>query len=187
MSWKLLQGLLLVVYPLVIFFGLQVFEPRYVALLLAGMLLLRRQRDAGRLLAGLTHLDLGILAAMLSLAGLTAATNSEMLLRLYPAAMSFGMLLLFGISLQRPPTMVERFARLHEPDLPSAGVRYTRRVTEVWCLFFIANGALALWTALYSTRETWALYNGLIAYVLMGFLFAGEWLVRRHLRARVSA
>lgn len=184
---KLLQALLWLAYPLVIFFGLQVFEPRYVALLLGLALLLRRRRDAGRLLAGLSRIDRTVLIALLALAGITALTNSEPLLRLYPAAMSLGMLLLFGVSLIYPPTMVERFARLSEPDLPPAGVRYTRRVTQVWCAFFVANGSVAAYTALQASRETWALYNGLIAYVLMGALFAGEWLIRRRKLARRPA
>jgi uncharacterized membrane protein len=97
------------------------------------------------------------------------------------------MLLLFGISLKNPPSMVERFARLREPDLPSAGVIYTRRVTQIWCAFFIANGSLAAYTAMYSSREIWALYNGFIAYLLMGAMFSVEWLVRRYHLSRDHA
>lgn len=184
---KLLQATLWLTYPLVIYFGLQFFEPRVVALFLAALLILRRRHEAGRLLSGLTRVDLGVLAALLGLATLTAWANSESLLRLYPAAMSLGMLLLFGLSLKEPPSMIERFARLQEPDLPPAGVRYTRRVTQVWCMFFMINAALAGWTALYASRDEWALYNGLIAYLLMGALFAGEWLVRRRFLPRPLA
>jgi uncharacterized membrane protein len=77
--------------------------------------------------------------------------------------------------------MIERFARLSEPELSPAGVRYTRHVTQVWCAFFVVNGAIAAYTAAFASREAWALYNGLIAYVLMGVLFGGERLVRRRL------
>jgi len=184
---KRLQALLWLAYPLIIFFGLQLLEPRHVALLLGLALLLRRRRDAGRLLAGLSHIDRAVLVALLSLAGVTALTNSETLLRLYPAAMNLGMLLLFGLSLKCPPSMVERFARLREPDLSPAGVLYTRRVTQAWCAFFVANGSAAAYTALYSSREIWALYNGLLAYLLMGALFAGEWLLRRRHLAQGAA
>jgi uncharacterized membrane protein len=179
-----LQVVLWLIYPLTIYFGLKYFEPRVVALLLAAALLLRRRHDASRLLAGLSRADLGVLATLLALSTLTAWTNSETLLRLYPVAMNLGMLLLFGLSLRKSPSMIERFARLHEPDLPPAGVHYTYRVTQVWCVFFIANGTLAAWTALYASRDAWALYNGLIAYVLMGVLFSGEWLVRRRILTR---
>lgn len=176
---NLLGALVWLTYPLVIFFGLRVLEPRFVALLLVCALLLRRWHDAGRLLAGLARINLVMLTSLLGLAAVTIATNSETLLRLYPVAMSLGMLLLFGHSLKFPPSMIERLARLREPDLPPAGIRYTRRVTQVWCAFFIANGTVAAWTALYASRDNWAIYNGLIAYLLMGMLFAGEWLLRR--------
>jgi uncharacterized membrane protein len=154
---------------------------------LAGALLLRRRRDAGRFLAGLTRVNLAVLAALFGLAALTVITNSETMLRLYPAAMSLGVLILFGLSLKFPPSMVERFARLRAPDLPPAGVSYTRRVTQIWCGFFVVNGLLATWTALFASRATWETYNGLIAYLLMGAMFAGEWLVRRRFLSRRAA
>ena len=181
---RVFQALLWLAYPPLIYFGLQFAEPRQVALLLALLLLLRRRRDAARLLAGLSRVDMAVLVALLALAGATALANSETLLRLYPAAVNLGLLLLFGLSLRTPQSMVERFARLREPLLPPAGVRYTRRVTALWCGFFVVNGGLAGYTALYSSRETWALYNGLIAYLLIGALFSGEWLVRRRLLSR---
>jgi uncharacterized membrane protein len=89
------------------------------------------------------------------------------------------MLLIFAGSLFYPPSVVERLARLQQPDLTPQGIRYTRRVTQVWCGFFIINGSIALVTALWSSFEWWSLYNGLIAYLLMGLLFAGEYLIRR--------
>ena len=120
------------------------------------------------------------------LAASTAVSNSELLLRLYPAAVNLGMLLLFGASLRFPPSMIERFARLGETDLPPAAIAYTRRVTQIWCAFFVGNGAFAIYTALFASRDDWALYNGLIAYLLMGALFAGEWLFRRYFVIRAT-
>ncbi len=76
--------------------------------------------------------------------------------------------------------MIERFARLEESVLSLDAMRYTRRLTLVWCVFFICNGVVATYTALFATREAWTLYNGFIAYGLMGALFFGESLVRRH-------
>jgi uncharacterized membrane protein len=184
---RLIQATLWTIYPLAIYFGLQVMQPRYVALLLALALLLRRRGDAWQLLRGSSHLDRGVLIGLLALAGATTLTNSELLLRLYPAAVNAGMLLLFALSLIYPPSMAERFARLREPELPAAGVRYTRKLTQIWCLFFVANGSFAVLTALYSSREFWALYNGFIAYLLIGALFLGESLYRRcHLARRTA-
>ena len=97
--------------------------------------------------------------------------------------MNVAMLALFGASLLKGPTVVERLARLHDPALDAHGVAYTRRVTQVWCGFFIVNGSIGLATALWASEQTWALYNGFITYVLMGSLMGGEWLVRRRVRA----
>jgi uncharacterized membrane protein len=181
---SLLHGVLWLIYPLAIYFGLRVSEPRYVAIVLILALLLRRRDDFRSLLRGLSRGERGVVLGLLALAGFAALNNSEQLLRLYPLAVNTGMLLLFGLSLRTPPSMVERFARLATPDLSAESVRYTRRVTQVWCAFFVFNGAAAAYTALGASRETWALYNGLIAYLLIGLLFAGEWLFRRFFLAR---
>ncbi|MDR1709866.1 MAG: hypothetical protein LBS70_09140 [Candidatus Accumulibacter sp.] len=174
-----LKALGWLVYPLAILFGLRLAEPRAVALALAAGLLLRHARAAARLLAGFSRAELIVAAGLLLLALTAAATNSEALLRLYPAAVNLGLLALFGLSIAHPPSMAERFARAGGLDAPPGAARYLRRVTLAWCVFFAANGAAALHTALFAGREAWALYNGFIAYLLMGALFGGEWLLRR--------
>lgn len=104
----------------------------------------------------------------------------------YPVAVNLGLLASFGWSLWQGPPVVERLARLREPELPPHAVRYTRRVTQVWCVFFIVNAGLSLATALWCSQAVWALYNGAIAYGLMGTLFAVEWWVRRRVRAQAA-
>ena len=91
----------------------------------------------------------------------------------------------FGVSVVCMDNDEKRIARLENPNLPAAGVRYTRQVTQVWCAFFVLNGLVATWTAVWSSREIWALYNGFLSYIAMGLLFAGEWLMRRRLFPRV--
>ena len=174
-----LKGLAWLAYPLVILVGLQLMAPRYVALLLAAILVAQRPWQMGRLVAGMSWLEKSVGVFLLGFALLVASIDSESLLRFYPAAVNAVMLLLFGLSLRRPPSMVERLARLKEPELPPEGVAYTRKVTQIWCLFFVANGGVATWTALGASQKFWAFYNGFLAYVFMGLLFAGEWVFRR--------
>jgi uncharacterized membrane protein len=57
-------------------------------------------------------------------------------------------------------------------------VEYTRKVTLAWCGFFIGNGSIAAVTCLWGTDAQWALYNGGIAYGLMGAFAGAEYLVR---------
>jgi uncharacterized membrane protein len=105
----------------------------------------------------------------------------------YPLAVNAGLLIAFGLSL-RPGAIpvVERLARLQEPELPPHAVAYTRTVTKAWCAFFVLNASLSLATALWASEAVWALYNGALSYGLMGLLFAAEWLVRRRVRARAE-
>ena len=70
-------------------------------------------------------------------------------------------------------------ARLQHPDLPPEGVAYTRRVTQIWCGFFALNGSLAALLVLLEQYRWWALYTGIIAYILMGILMGGEFAYRK--------
>lgn len=166
-------------YPLLVYLGLRHVEPRWLALLLVGVALARawltRQRFWLAAAAG---------AALLGLASVLG--NAVLPLKLYPVLVNGVLLGVFGASLCWPPTAIERLARLTEPDLPPAAVAYTRAVTQVWCGFFAVNGLLALATALWAPAAIWALYNGLIAYLLIGLLFGGEWLLRQRLKKRLA-
>ena len=97
----------------------------------------------------------------------------------YPVAVNLLMLAVFGSSLFSEQSLIERLARLKHPDLPPEGVRYTRRVTQIWCVFFVFNAAAATWLLLSGRYEWWAAYTGIVSYILMGLLFAGEWLYRK--------
>ena len=175
-----LVGAVTLAYPFLVYAGVSRLQPQWLALLLGGMALLRA-------FASRTAFWWAAAAGAGVLAALGFAGNSLMPLKLYPLLVSSVMFIVFAVSLVRGPSAIERIARLAEPDLPPEGVAYTRRVTQVWCGFFVVNGLVSLATALWGSNEVWALYNGLISYGLMGLLFAGEWLVRRRVRARLDA
>ena len=75
--------------------------------------------------------------------------------------------------------MVERFARLQNPALSPEQLRYCRRVTVIWCGFFVLNASLSAAVAVWGSLRLWSLYTGLIAYVLMGMLGGTEYVVRK--------
>lgn len=176
---RLLAPLLVLVglaYPFAVYFGIEHLSPRIFAALLGGLWLARLLLGEGR--PGSRWMALAALAfcLLLGLAGEPA------LLRWYPVLLSALLLGLFGLSLKFGPPLIERLARLREPQLPERAVRYTRQVTLIWTLFFLANGLVAAALTLWAPLAWWTLYNGLIAYALMGLLFAGEWLVRQRVR-----
>ncbi len=178
---------LVLAYPLIVYFGLKYAEVRVVALALiffalTRLFLIRRMDDyAGRLPQS------NLVVAGLILVGIAAmASNSAVLLQYYPVCMNALMLSLFAFSLIHPPSIVEQIARVTTPDLPEAGIVYTRKVTIVWCGFFIFNGSMSLYTVLGTDLGFWAVYNSLISYSLMGLLFTGEYLVRRTVQRKAT-
>lgn len=172
MLWNVLTGALTLLYPLAIWLGHGSVEPRW----LAGLLVLTVATRLPSL--ALNPTARWSAAGALLLVALAVASNAVLPLKLYPVLVNGAMLVAFGLTLVAGPSMIERLARLREPDLPPAAVRYTRRVTQAWCVFFVINGALALATALFASEAVWSLYNGVIAYLLMGAMFGGEYLLR---------
>lgn len=181
---RVLITLLVIAYPIAVYFGLQWFSVRVVAALIMVLLLIRLAWM--RQLRTFAGLQWPIMAGV-ALAAAAFFADNKFALKLYPAIVNSVMLAWFLISLRQASSAIERFARLQDPDLDDAGVRYTRQVTKVWCLFFLFNGSVALLSALVFSDEWWMLYNGLIAYVLMGLLFAGEWLVRKKVQQKLKA
>ncbi|CAM6344006.1 DNA gyrase subunit B [Citrobacter sedlakii] len=180
---KLLTGMLLLAWPFLIWFGLAHNSLRWLLPLMALLLFLRfrqTRRQAG---------PLRVVTQVVAVAGIVLCVGSALLkthqlLLFYPVVVNSVMLAVFGGSLWTSMPLVERLARLRDPQLPDAAVRYTRRVTQIWCVFFILNGSIALFTAIYGDMTLWTAWNGMIAYLLMGALMAGEWLVRRQMIKR---
>ena len=167
-------------YPVVVYSFRATLPPLLfvaLALLLVGLRLATLSREAAALwrapLIG-TAIFLGLVA---TLDGLLAA-------KLYPVALSLGAALAFGQSLRRPPSLVERIARIRQPDLPPQGQLYCRKVTIVWTVWLTANAAIAALLATSDSDAAWALWTGMISYLVMGVLFGGEMLVRRCVRQR---
>jgi uncharacterized membrane protein len=173
-------SVLLLAYPIGVYFGLNYLEPRHFGLLLLTLV-------AARFALARRHLKQGNFVSLLPITVATAALcllilifNQTSMVRLNPALINLVLLLTFGYTLYNPPSMIERLARLSGAGITGPAIAYTRNVTKVWCLFFICNGAIALYTCFFTSLETWTLYNGLIAYLLMGLLFLAEYCVRQH-------
>ncbi|MGA8890645.1 MAG: hypothetical protein WB493_03685 [Anaeromyxobacteraceae bacterium] len=163
-------------WPLVVVGGARVVGQRWVAPLLLllitpGLIVMLRGGMRSRR-AFWTAAGAGGLAAAAVVVG------DDRPLLAWPVIVSLALLLAFGSSLRGIP-LVERIARLQVSDLTPAEVGYCRTVTAVWCAFFVLNGAAAAWLAVAGTREAWALYSGVVSYVAMGVLFAGEYVVRK--------
>lgn len=172
---KVLLALLLITYPVAVYFGLQYVEPGVIAAIFAVVFIIRHI-NSPRKRGTIPHANL-VLITVLSLLAFSVFFNSALALKFYPVVMSLSFLAIFGYSLYKPPSVVEVIARLHE-ELDEQGIAYTRRVTKVWCGFFIINALIATGTIFHEDEQVWLLYNGFISYLLMGLLMAGEFAVR---------
>jgi uncharacterized membrane protein/3-hydroxymyristoyl/3-hydroxydecanoyl-(acyl carrier protein) dehydratase len=178
-----LQILLGLCYPPLIYFGLTVMSPRQVALCVGATLVVRLLVTSPSSLAAYTRMFWLPVVAMASISAATAASNHPLGLLLTPVVINFGMLCVFGGSFLQQETTVERLAKIQVPDLSKIELNYCRHVTAIWCSFFFFNGTISLTLALRGDLAIWTVYTGLIGYIIMGTLGASEYLFR-HWRFR---
>jgi uncharacterized membrane protein len=173
LTLQVLSTLVIACYPVAVYFGLQYLAPGIIALLLCAILILRFLLNPQQISSMKVPLMVGI-----ALTAASFVTQRSDWLLFYPVVINLSLLGLFAYSLQKGPSMIERLARLKHPDLPDSASAYLCKVTKLWCGLFIFNGVIAAYTAMVSSLEMWTLYNGFIAYVLIGILLSGEWLYR---------
>lgn len=175
----MLQGLLIAGYPLAVYVGLTRFSARGVGLLLLAVLLpglLLRLKDARREdLLVVARVPLSVMAV----AALSAVFDDRRFVLAMPVLINGVLLANFAGSLAKTP-VVERFARMQDPNLGPEQVAYCRAVTKVWCAFFVFNMVVSAALALFAPVSYWAVYTGVIAYVLVGLVATVEYVVRKH-------
>lgn len=177
----LFLALVSVAYPFLVYFGLTRFSPLIVGVFLLGFLTLRVVLKRGQS----KNSPVGrIFIFVILIVALLMFVDELLAIKAYPVIVSLSMAAVFGYSLLSPPTIIEKIARLREPDLDSHAISYTRKVTIAWIGFFIVNAAISTWTALFASIEIWTLYNGFISYILIGLMFAVELTVRHFVRQR---
>jgi uncharacterized membrane protein len=179
MRWaNLVAGTLLVLYPFMVYLGIQWLEPAVLGLALVAVYLFRVLLKAEKFWQ-----RGALIAAGVAVAAVFWFANSELLLRLIPTGINLALAGVFGAGLIWPPTVPTRMAALHRgvsyQELPPPVTHYTRWVTGLWVIFFLFNAGISALTALVGSREVWALYNGFLAYVLVGTLLAAEYGYRR--------
>ncbi len=115
------QVLLKLAYPALILCAWRWDTPRYVGCMLFAILWLQRWAGSGPVATSLRRLstiDWTVVGLLSCASAAIVFTNSELLLRLYPSLVNLGLLVAFGATLVRGPSMIEKFARLGNPNLP---------------------------------------------------------------------
>ncbi len=180
----IVNAVLAVAYPVALWWALTHRSPRTVGLVamsivvpLVGMRVFKSDRTH---LWPVLRLPLSVMALLLT----GTLLNEPVFFLFLPVLISAALLAQFAFSLKGEMPIIERFARMQEPELGegpngAAKVAHCRQVTVAWCVFFSFNGALAGVLALVAPTRWWAIYAGGIAYALMGGMFVGEYILRK--------
>lgn len=174
------NAVLVIAYPVAVFYGLTHFGARAVSVMVLGLMvpgLAWRFRRADRATFW-SMVRVPIAMLLLILGGI--ATDDRRFLLALPVLINAVLLVEFGSTLRAGATpMIERFARMQEPELGPAKIAHCRQWTGRWCAFFLVNGGTAAALALFAPIWWWTVYTGALAYALMGLMFAAEHLQRR--------
>lgn len=134
-------------------------------------------------------------SALLLTAGLFCFfTQNEIFLKLYSVVISATFLAIFASTLFLEPNIIFRFATLADKSIKGSSFenqvkKYCKKVTIVWCCFFVLNGTVSAITAFIQNiiptisdelaNTIWSVYNGGLSYILMGTLFVVEFIIRK--------
>jgi hypothetical protein len=110
-------------YPLLVYFGIKVLPPGVIVIGLLALIVLQ----SAIITESSAQRPLLAVSAGAALVVVAIAVSAPLIsLKAYPILFSLGLATLFGYSLLRPPTVIERIARLREPDLDEAVSPYLR-------------------------------------------------------------
>jgi len=200
---KVLFAALSVLYPVLVFCGLTFWDmsPRRLSLLLVGLAFVlffntTQKRVGANGASGASAAnsvkDYALMVLMLACGGVSFFADSLLFLTFYPVLVSLSLLAFFGFSLWKKPSFAFRMACLGDKGLAQSPERpfverYCDRVTFAWCVFFVFNALVALATVWVGDTKIWSLYNGLISYILIGILFAVEFMVRKMMQKKLHS
>ena len=95
----------------------------------------------------------------------------------YPVIVNFVLFCIFFGSTFSEETVIQKMAKLMEPNIKPKALEYTRRLTYIWSIFMLANFFISLATV-FMSEKVWAIYNGFLSYMLIGVFFIIEYMVR---------
>lgn len=75
--------------------------------------------------------------------------------------------------------LVTRIAIAVRGRLPERMVRYSRRLTQAWVVFFLLISAEALALAIWAPLEVWSLFTNVLNYVFIAAFFVLEYVYRK--------
>ena len=103
--------------------------------------------------------------------------------KFYPVCANLTVFLVFFCSLFSKETVIQKFAKMVDGELSECALKYTRNLTYIWCGLTFFNCVVSFITVFLS-EEIWALFNGIVSYILIGTLFFVEYIIRAILKKK---
>jgi uncharacterized membrane protein len=181
---KFLFGLIAVLYPALVFCALVIFQLpiRYLSIGIIVFAVIYSVIN-GRHYRGKHTAALFISPAILCAIGAASLfSDSRLILKLYPALADLAYITILLTSFLFPPPFAFYFIDIFDKSMKTKFPqkqfeRYCFRATLAWCVFFLVDGIVAVFTARGCSDVVWGIYNGGISYVIMGILFIGEFII----------
>jgi uncharacterized membrane protein len=171
---------MMLVYPLLVYQHIEDVSPRWFAGVLFIVLVLRFIFFSN--VKKIT--DWLMLGVVFAFCLIVMVFESKLLLKFYPVLMNFGMGLIFIVSLTGKQSLIEKFVKATGKTPPPEARSYLRTLSLLWGGLLIFNGAVSAYTAWYTSLYIWAIYNGMLSYVLIASFAAGEWIYRGHYKKK---
>jgi uncharacterized membrane protein len=174
----ILNGLFLVATPWVLYWTLSAQRVDVAAITLVIWVLLRTVPVVVTAPPAQRRAALQLPAIALALGSIGWISGNGTWLLVLPSATQAAFGLAFLRSLSGTP-LIEHFARMIKPDLTPEKIAHCRSWTRIWGVYLLVLAAVGLALARWATLAVWTGYVGVVSYILVGALFAVEYLVRK--------
>ncbi len=173
-------SVIFILFPFIIYFGLNYFSPVFFAIFLFLLLIIRVvTMPSGK--KWLKAIMISFIAAYCLSIGFS---DGGQVLRYYPVLMTLYVAMLFALSLLDEVPIIEKFAQLSGKPYPDGARAYMRTLTKVWVLLLIINASIAAYSACCQSIDFWLFYNGFLSYVFIAGFMALEWCFRQWYRRK---
>lgn len=170
---KAFASIIVVLYPYLVYQGIQVGIVWFAPTVLASVLMYQAYVSEE-----FKPKIIKVVFATLLLLGVMFFQNITA--KLLPTLIQLFLLQFFAGTLKKGPPLIERFVRLEFDELPNDIVEYCRQLTLLWCGFFAFNAVMCSVLAIWATPAFWAIYTGIMIFVLTALLMLAEYIYRHY-------
>lgn len=166
---KIILGVIVVIYPFVVFYALESHVAvRFVGLFLLALIVLSFTKNKNKV----------IFALGVVLCSLVIFLNQPWFLKLYPVLMNSTICAIFALSLNKTPIITKQAMLAHKQPLDNKTKTYTKHATLAWAIFMACNTIVSFITV-FLPDVYWVWYNGFISYILIGTMMLCEFFIRK--------